>query len=119
MKLKLDRIIQSKQSLEVLMKQEFPIVISFKMAKNLKLISEELKVFEEAKNKAITNYGTEKDGHISIAQNSKEHKKYIEEMNELLNTEIDLDLNTTSIELLKDTKLTTGDMMNIDFLFTE
>lgn len=105
MKLTLNEIVEMNIALREISEKEFPINISVLISDNIQKLSEKAKIFESNRIKLIEKYG-EKDKDGNIVENNgqvkiTDQKKFIEEFNELSNTEIGIDLNMLDISGLK------------------
>ena len=115
MKLKLAVLVQSSEPLSKLMNNPMPSATAFKCAKVLKAVSSELEAYEEARKKAIETHG--KDGEIS--EKSKNWDKFVKELNELLATDVKLDVEKVKSENLSKVEVSPTDLIALDWLIEE
>lgn len=66
-------------------------VVGYKIARNLRMINEELKDYYEQKQKLFEKYGTEKDGQMVIERDTEEFKKFMEEFSPVMDQEVNFD----------------------------
>ncbi|WP_143314983.1 hypothetical protein [Clostridium sp. HBUAS56017] len=122
MKIKNEVLVNSVQVLRKLNNAELPVRVSFKVAKNIKEIEKELKIYEEEKSKLIDKYGEkDKEGKIKTSENGTVNIFDVENWNrdikELLSIEIDLNIEKIDIsELSSDLKITPGELGLIEYL---
>ena len=67
-------------------------IVGFKIARNLRMINEELKEYNEKKEELFRKYGEEKDNQLIIEKDSENYPLFLEEMNETfksINFEVD------------------------------
>jgi hypothetical protein len=118
MKIKLIQIYDMEEPLKKVMKQDVPIKIAYKLAKNIKKINDEYMIIVNQKNNLIKKYGKESEGVISVLQENI--NKYTEEFSEYLNTEIELDIDKINIsELGNSIKISTMDIIALDLILEE
>tara|TARA_R100000781_G_C3979641_1_gene93079 strand:- start:113 stop:478 length:366 start_codon:yes stop_codon:yes gene_type:complete len=121
MKVKLSQIVNSIDALNRISKQPMKAIVSFKMAKNLKLLSEEISTFEQSKNDLIVKYGKEnKEGQIGIEPNTKEMTEFQKELGELAALEVNLEgFNKIKLSNLSKCELSPEEMISLEFAIEE
>jgi len=92
MKLKIGEIVSSNEPLAKLMTSVVPIGTAFRLKEVLKQIQQTLESYDETRKELIEKHG--KDGEIT--PESKNWKKFVDEMNELLTTETELKIKKIS-----------------------
>ena len=123
MKIKNEVLLDSVQVLRKLNNAELPVRVSYKLAKNIKSIDKELKIYEEEKQKLINKYcekddeGKNKineDGTIKILDTEKWNK----DIKELLDIEAEINIEKINIDELakSDLKLTPSELTLIDYM---
>lgn len=118
MKVKLSQIIASKDALRSLASLKLKAVTSYKIAKLLKPFSEEIETFEKVRVDKVKEYGEQKGDTMEIPQENRE--KFSKEINDLLQTEIDIDEESIlKIEELGDASITGRDLLLLDFLIKQ
>ena len=115
MKVKLAVVVSASEAMGRLASQAMPASTSFRIAKNLKVVQSELESYDETRKKLIEKHG--KDGEIS--PDSKNWEKFIDEMNELLGTEIDLKIDKIKQSTLSKVEVSPADLLSVDFLIKE
>ena len=122
MKVKLGQIINSVDALNKVAQQPMKAAASFRVAKNLKQLSEELAVYEQSRGDLIRKYGKEnkEDGSFAIKPDSKDLPVFQKELNELLNVEVDLNgFKKIKLSQLSKCELSPQDMANMEFAIEE
>lgn len=111
------------QQLSVLgkfLKQDLPIKDAWNTGLLVKKLTPEFENFLERKNALITKYGTLIEGSKSQYNFEGENADlFTKEINELLNTEIEVDIIKIKISSLegKNINMSSGEMIILDFLF--
>jgi len=96
MKLVLKELFVIKESIGKLSKiNSFNGVTTYKVAKMLKKLDEEIKPLEEARLKIYDKLGNKENGSIKVDE--KNQKQLSEELNDLFNQEIELDIELVEI----------------------
>jgi len=122
MKVKLGQIVNSVEALNKVAQQPMKAAVSFRVAKNLKQLSEELAVYEQSRGDLIRKYGkeNEEDGSFAIKPDSKELPLFQKEMNELLSVDVDLNgFKKIKLTQLSKCELSPQDMASIEFAIEE
>jgi len=122
MKVKLGQIVNSVEALNKVAQQPMKAAASFRVAKNLKQLSEELAVYEQSRGDLIRKYGkeNEEDGSFAIKPDSKELPLFQKEMNELLSVDVDLNgFKKIKLTQLSKCELSPQDMASIEFAIEE
>ena len=123
MKIKNEVLVNSVQVLRKLNNAELPVRVSYKLAKNIKNIDKELKIYEEEKQKLINKYGekdeegklkTKEDGSINITDTENWNK----DIKELLEIEAEINIEKINIDELgkSDFKITPSELSLIDYM---
>ena len=116
MKLKLGEITMMQQGLMVLVNQELPIKLSYKLSKILKKIDMEVQEIENTRVELVKKYGTsdEASGNIKVEEGENQ-EKFMSEYADLLNVETDINIDPISIDELPDSiKITPQQLAYID-----
>ena len=123
--MKIKDILQAKQSLDKLNNAKgLSAVVAFKISKNIKLINDELKSYDEARTKVLVE-ASDKDekGNAIINKSTSQYQipddkleKVFIEIQELQNEEVDIDFKKIKIEDLTTHDLTPLDFSNLDFM---
>ena len=121
MKVKLVQIVNSTDAFNKIAAQPMKAAVSFKVAKNLKALSEELAIFEQSRGDLIRKYGKEDDeGNVSIEPNTKGMVEFQKELGELLNLEVNLNgFKKIKLSNLSKCELTPQEMASLEFAIQE
>lgn len=65
----------------------------FKLRKILRNMESEIKIFEETKNQYIMQHGKKIDEIVQVVQGTKEFNKMVEILNDMLDTDIEVDID--------------------------
>ena len=93
MKLNNGEIFVAREPLQKLMEQKFPVMVSYKLAKMVSKLNEQMKVIDDVRNGLIRTYGKpDKDNpqQIAVPPGSKDFAKFIGEVNELFSQEVEV-----------------------------
>lgn len=88
-------------------------VVGYKIARNLRMINEELKDYYEQKQKLFGKYGKEKDGQMVIERDTEEFKKFMEEFSPIMDQEVNFDFRKITEDELIDSGLSAKQMAMI------
>ena len=121
MKVKLVEIVNSTEAMNKIAAQPMKASVSFKVAKNLRALGEELAIFEQSRGDLIRKYGKEdKEGNVAIEPNTKGMAEFQKELNELLNVDIDLNgFKKIKLSQLSKCELTPQEMASLEFAIEE
>lgn len=87
-------------------------VVGYKVARNYRMIFEELKEYHQIKENLFRKYGEEKDGKLIINKFSDNFSKYLCEIEEIENQEVEF-----SFKLIDDNELEKSDLTSKQMLF--
>ena len=93
MKLSNGEIFVAREPLQKLMEQKFPVMVSYKLAKMVSKLNEQMKVIDDVRNGLIRTYGKPDKNNpqqITVPPESKDLAKFAGEMNELLSQEVEV-----------------------------
>ena len=93
MKLTNGEIFNAKEPLQELIKQKFPVKVSYGLAKLAAKLDDQLQVIEKVRQGLITTYGekdSEKPTQIRVDPQSEGFPKFAEEMGELMTQEVEI-----------------------------
>lgn len=117
MKLKLSQIVNSIESLNILIDTKFPAKVSYRLKRIVDKLDPILKTYNEKHNELVKEYGeTQDDGSVSVTDQEKK-KVFYEKLNEILEVEEEVDITPISAELLGDTEVEPKHL--VDFVFTD
>ena len=121
MKVKLVQIVNSTEAMNKIATQPMKAAVSFKVAKNLKKLSEELAVFEQSRGDLIRKYGKEdEEGNVAIEPKTKGMTEFQKELSELLNVDVDLNgFKKIKLSQLSKCELTPQEMASLEFAIEE
>lgn len=101
MNIKLGQLVAKTPSLEALVSTKLSAVAAFRLAKDVRLINDELTTYNTAHNDLIKKYGSEnEDGNYQIKADDPKFQDYAVEETELLNEEVDLDIQQVKLNEL-------------------
>ena len=115
---KVEQILQAKESLNTLSMMKIPIYVSFGISKIIHKINDELRAFEDARLILIKKYGYE-ESKDKWKVKEENIEKFQPEVKKLM--EIEFDLNTKKIKVkdLGDITIAPALLYNLDFLLEE
>jgi hypothetical protein len=118
MTLTLGQLKNSEQALVALSNCLLPIAIAYRISKVLKLIASELTNLEEARQKLVQKYGTEKDGNIVVSDENI--GAFVDEFNPLLSETVEIPFEPFSVDSLPETvNLTPLQLSQLTFFIKE
>jgi hypothetical protein len=116
-KVKISDLVNSTETLQKLSQEKFKAKLAWSIARLLKAAEAEIQQFNETRMNLIRKYGekdeqgeliTDEKGNCKIITESLE--QFSNELNELINTEVEINANPLDIELLDDLDFTPSDM---------
>jgi hypothetical protein len=123
MKVKVSKLANAIPSIKFISQQSIPAKVSFRLAKFINAVSEEMDVLEIARRSIFEKYSTvnteakENEQSRTIIPELKE--KYEKEMLELFNQEVELSIEPIVINELGGISLPVNHLMALDFMFKE
>ena len=91
MKLTNGDIFGAQEPLRKLTEQKFPVMVSYKLAKLVVKLNEQVKVIDEVRQGLIKKHGkTDETGNTSVKPEGKGWLKFVEEFNELMAQEVEV-----------------------------
>lgn len=93
MKLNNGEIFASREPLQKLLGEKFPVKVSYGLAKMANKLNDQLKVIDDVRNGLIKTYGEpdpENSQNIRVAPEGENFEKFVEEMNELFSQEVEV-----------------------------
>lgn len=88
-------------------------VVGFKIARNLRMINDELREYYEYKQELFKKYGEEVDGNLVINKDSENYPLFISEIKQIAETEVNFDFRKITEDELIDSNLTAKQMAQI------
>ena len=128
MKLTIRKILNDTNSLAAISQKQLPVKVSYAIAKNIKKIESELKIYNEERQKLIDKYCIKDDeGKNVIDENNNlkiadEHlEAWNKEINELMDIEVDIDIHKFNLDSLMcgNYDMTPAELMIIDYMIEE
>lgn len=126
MKLTNQALLNSIPTLQKLSQEQLPIKISYTISKNIKAIEEELKIYEEERQKLIKKYAElDKEGKPKVNDNGiyiikqENQLDFNKEVLELLNIETDINISKIDLNALEGLKISPLELTSVDFLIKE
>lgn len=116
-KVKISDLVNSTETLQKLSQEKFKAKLAWSIARLLKAAEAEIQQFNDTRMNLIRKYGekdeqgeliTDEKGNCKIITESLE--QFSNELNELINTEVEINANPLDIELLDDLDFTPSDM---------
>lgn len=86
-------------------------IVGFKIARNYRMIQEELKEYTDKKRELFEKYGTEHEGNLIIDKGSENYPLFLEEMKPYNDQEVEFNFRLISEEELIDSGLTAEQMI--------
>lgn len=85
-------------------------VVGFKIARNLRMINDELREYYEYKQELFKKYGEEVDGNLVINKDSENYPLFLNEIKQIADTEVNFDFRKITEEELIDSGLSAKQM---------
>lgn len=128
--MKLSKLIESKEALQVLIKCPLPLGITWDLKKAVKTMDEELKLFEEIRNSKIVELGekvTNDEGQEVFKVKAENLGQFSKDLMELLEKDIEIKFPEIKFDAIKDCKdvegnpisFSTKDLIVLDWLIVE
>jgi len=94
--------------------------LSYAVARNRRILHENLKEYNEKREELIKKYGTEKDGVLQIGKENKAAlEAFAKELGEYAGIEIEISLHNLSLDIIDSISLSASEMELVYFLFEE
>lgn len=126
MKLTNQELLNSIPTLQKLSQKQLPIKVSYTISKNIKAIEEELKIYEEERQKLIKKYAElDKEGKPKVNDNGnyiikqENQLDFNKEVLELLNIETDVNISKIDLNALEGLKISPSELTSVNFLIKE
>lgn len=88
-------------------------IVGLKLARNKRMIDDELKEYYEFKQELFKKYGEERDGQLMISKDSKNIDQFLAELKPLDEQEVDFDFRKITEDELAGSNLTARQMASI------
>lgn len=87
-------------------------IVGYKVARNLRMINDELQEYYQFKQELFKKYGTEeKDGSIRIEKNTENYNAFMKEFEPLTNQEVEFNFRKFTQDELVESGMTAEEMM--------
>jgi hypothetical protein len=126
MRLSNEKIVNDSAVLARMANRELPVKVSYSIAKNLKKLESELKIYNAEKNKLIEKYSNkdeqgktivDENNHVIIQEGHIDD--WNKEIEELLAIENEIEIHKFSIDDLSGYNITPSELMTIDYMIDE
>lgn len=98
MKLTNEEVWNSREPLLKLMEERLPVKAAYSLAKLASKLRDQYEVVEEVRNGLVKTYGgKDGKGQIIVATTSKNYQKFLSELDELMDTEIEIVFDKVSL----------------------
>lgn len=124
MKLSNRELLSNMQQLKVLAQRDLPIKVSYAIAKNMRKIEDELKPYEEERQRLLEKHGkkdnegeliTNKQGQVDF----KNKKAWDKDISELLDIEVDITFHKFNIKHLEGREISPGELIALEHMIEE
>ena len=88
-------------------------IVGFKIARNLRMINDELREYYEFKQELFKKYGEEKDGQLMISKDSPSFADFMKELDPLAKEEVTFDFRMIKEDELAESGLSARQMASI------
>lgn len=88
-------------------------IAGFKIARNIRMIQEELKEYIQYKTELFKEYGEEKDGQLIVDKSSPSFSEFYKKLEELENQKVDFDFRMITEDEAIESGLTAGQISMI------
>lgn len=85
-------------------------IVGFKIARNLRMINDELQEYYQFKEELFKKYGEEVDGNLVVKKDSENYPLFADELKKIADTEVNFDFRKITEEELIDSGLSAKQM---------
>lgn len=118
MKLKLLQIVNSIDSLNILIDTKFPAKVSYRIKRIADKLDPIIKTYNDKRNELVKEHGTKDEDSETISVKDPEQIKiFAEKLNEILEVEEEVDITPIPSEMLGDTEVEPKHL--VDFVFVD
>ena len=115
--MKLGELVGSFTALNNLAAEKMKAKQAYRVSRVLMEANSHLEAFNGARDNAVEKYGKKNgDGNIEVKRDSKEFKKFNEEMNALLEENVEMKFDRIKLKEIGNLEVTVGDMIARDWL---
>lgn len=118
---KLSELLDSTETLKKLSQKDFKAKLAWSISRLLKAAEQEIQEFNDTRMNLINKYGEKgDDGQLVTDDKGNCHiipeniQEFSNELNELINTEVEINANPIDIELLEDLEFTPTEMSQLE-----
>ena len=94
-------------------------IVGYKIARNLRMITDELKEYNQVKQELFEKYGTEKDGNLVIDKFSENYANYLKEIAPYEDQDVDFDFKRITEDEFMGSDLTAEQILLLTEYFGE
>lgn len=94
-------------------------IVGYKIARNLRMINDELKEYNEIKQNLFEKYGEERNGQLVIDKSSENYSLFMNEIKPYEEQEVNFDFKTITEEELQNGDLTAQQVLILSEYFAE
>ena len=118
--MKLGQVVSSVSALNNLASEKMKAKQAYRISRVLMEANSHLESFNGAREKAIEEYGEkDDDGNMAIDQDSKNFKKFTDEINALLDEEVEMKFNKIKLKEISSLEVSVADMVALDWLIDD
>jgi len=120
MKIKLGLLVNSKEGLSIIATSKFKATKLFEITKFVKKANEEIESFEKVRQEKIKQYGEEQTndkGEKVMQVASDKINDFVADIEDLFNSEIDIDVPKILVEDLGDTEMSPNILLSLGYIF--
>ena len=115
MKITMARVLSIREELDSLFMKDMPVKTAWKISKFIRRVESEYNDFEKNRMKILDKYVDKEVGKVP----DDKQQELMEEMEDLLDVEVEIEVDTVDISELGDISLPPLDMAKMSFLFDE
>lgn len=124
MKLSNRELLSNMQRLKVLAQRDLPIKASYAIAKNMRKIEDELKPYEEERQRLLEKHGKkDKEGELIVDERGrakfKDKKAWNKDVDELLDIEVEIDFHKFNIKHLEGREISPAELIALEHMIEE
>ena len=120
-KVKLSELLNSTETLKKLSQKDFKAKLAWSISRLLKAAEQEIQEFNDTRMNLINKYGEKGDDGQLVTDDKgncrivpENIQEFSNELNELINTEVEINANPIDIELLEDLEFTPTEMTQLE-----
>ena len=120
--IKLEKLVNAIPTINKIVKCEIPIKTAFRLSTLVKELNKHLDTYNENRQKLIEKYSTSEkndDGEEITVIPKEKISDFTDENSQLGSEEVSLEIPEITIDMLGDIKLSTTDIMSVEWLFSD